>query len=842
MKNTLYLLSIALLVVSCNTKKTVATTKKAKTEIKSIAQVTKKSKKSDGLFPIYQDSTTGEIYLEVDENQLNKEYIYFSYIENGIVDARLNRGAYRGSKIFKFVKNFNKIEVQLPNTSYYFDSTNEISKSSQANINTPIAVSEKIAGKTGSKYLIKGDALFMNENFAPIKPSYPPGYKGFKLGKLSSGKSSIQSIRNYPNNTDVRTRYVYENSGISARGSSATTDGRFISISYHHSFLEVPKNEYKPRYDDPRVGYFTTSVTDLTSDSPTPYKDLVHRWNLVKKNPEAAISEPVEPITWWIENTTPKELRPIIKEGVESWNEAFEKAGFKNAVVVNIQPDDATWDAGDIRYNVLRWTSSPNPPFGGYGPSFVNPRTGQILGADIMLEYVYILGRMKQEKYYDIAGLSSLFTEETNEHNHKFCSAGSMMQQEVLFANSALQVTDLSGIEKNKFLTQSLKRLVLHEVGHTLGLNHNMKGSTIQSLANIKNKKIIEEQGLCNSVMEYPAINFALDKSNQTMYYDDKPGFYDHWAIEFAYSTALADEDAEKKRLDKILQRSHEPMLVFGNDADDMRSPGKGIDPMVNIYDLSNDPVGYAIERIQLVDDTLVPSLLSRFKKDNQSYSELRSAYLTLTGQKAIQLGVITRQIGGVYVNRAFEGQPTTTRPYTPVPYEKQKAAVKALSTYAFAPNAFDIDPTLAQYLQQQRRGFNFFSKGEDPRIHERALKIHKSLFNHLLHQNVLNRLVNTSVYGNTYKLSEYMTDLTDAVFASDKSTAVNHIRQNLQLEYTTRLISYLDNKQALLSTKSQALFQLYEIQKIAKISSADTATNAHRKHLALLIEKALKA
>jgi hypothetical protein len=121
---------------------------------------------------------------------------------------------------------------------------------------------------------------------------------------------------------------------------------------------------------------------------------LIHRWDLRKKDPNAAVSEPVEPIVWWIENSTPHEWRETIKNAVLEWNKAFEKAGFKNAVQVKIQPDDADWDAGDIRYNVLRWTSSPNPPFGGYGPSFVNPRTGQILGSDIMLEFVYHTNRV----------------------------------------------------------------------------------------------------------------------------------------------------------------------------------------------------------------------------------------------------------------------------------------------------------------------------------------------------------------------------------------------------------------------------------------------------------------
>ena len=152
-----------------------------------------------------------------------------------------------------------------------------------------------------------------------------------------------------------------------------------MNVTLQHSFIAVPENKYQPRYEDPRVGYFVTQVTDMTDpEDVTPYRDLIHRWHLEKKHPEQFISEPVEPIVWWIENTTPHEFRDAIKEGVLAWNKAFEKAGFNNAIQVKVQPDTASWDAGDIRYNVLRWTSSPDPPFGGYGPRFVNPRTGQI--------------------------------------------------------------------------------------------------------------------------------------------------------------------------------------------------------------------------------------------------------------------------------------------------------------------------------------------------------------------------------------------------------------------------------------------------------------------------------
>ena len=828
---------------------TEAEASKKKTDIKSIDEVTKTCIKIDGLFPMYQDTTSGKTFLEISEDHIGNEYIYFSYVENGVLDAFLFKGAYRSSKIFTIEKHYDRIEFSLENTKYYFDENNAISKASEANINTPIILSQKVEGqnKEGNKWLITGESVFHEESFSKFKPTYPPLWKGFKLGKVSKDKSKTESINNYPENTDVRVKLVYENSGSNTRGSQSLTDGRFVGITFHQSLIAVPENNFKPRRDDPRVGYFMRTVTDLTSADVAPYRDMIHRWDLQKKDPSAAVSEPVEPITWWIENTTPEEIRPIIKEGVEAWNLAFEKAGFKNAVVVKIQPDDADWDAGDIRYNVLRWTSSPIPPFGGYGPSFVNPRTGQILGADIMLEYVYILGRLRQEQYFDIAGTGIMLDDPQElpyfgeEHDHKLCQAGAMMAEEVFFGQNAMEINEVAEIDKNRFLTESIQRLVLHEVGHTLGLNHNMKGSTVQSVEDLKNIDKMKSEGMCNSVMEYPAINFALNKEEQALFYDYSPGFYDDWAIEFGYSQALEDEEAEEARLQKILSRSNDPRLVFGNDADDMRSPGKAIDPMVNIYDLSNDPVAYALDRITLVEDKLIPNLLDKFSEEGETYMKLRNAYLNLTGQKMIQLRVISKHIGGISVNRSVEGQGSDKDPYTPMSKAHQKAAMKALADHAFAPNSWEFDEELVRHLQWQRRGFNQPRTGEDPKLHDRVRSLQSSLFRHLLHPNVLKRITDSELYGNEYSISEYMTDLTDACFAADNNKSVNSIRQNLQLLYAQKLIDYLKVKTALPSTKSMALYQLNRINRMANATGGNTSSKAHRQHLKLMIKKALE-
>ncbi|MFD2512555.1 zinc-dependent metalloprotease [Pontibacter locisalis] len=813
---------------------------------KKLSEVVKKCKAYPGLFTMYQDTTSGTAYLLVRNDQVDKEYIYFNHVTDGVLDAGYFRGAYGANGVFSVRRYFDRLELVGENTSFYFDDKNALKRAEAANINRPILASQKIeaVNDDNTAFLIKADDIFLGEVLGQVKPSPNPNSKpgqSFDLGKLSKEKTKTAAIHNYPENTDIVVEYVFENPYPVRYGSSAVTDSRNVSVKIQHSLIEMPKNDYKPRLDDPRVGYFTDQVTDMTSPAATPYRDLIHRWHLVKKDPNAALSEPVEPITWWIENTTPHEFRPTIKAALLQWNKAFEKAGFKNAVVVKEQPDDADWDASDMRYNVLRWTSSPIPPFGGYGPSFVNPRTGQILGADIMLEYVFVTNRLQSGRIFSTAALGLEEADTELVDNRHFCNLGSKLHLNNMFGAQVLDALEGSSaieVDKDDMIKQSLYYLVLHEVGHTLGLNHNMKSSQMIHHKDIHNRAKAEQLGLTGSVMDYPSLNLSADKEKQGLYYTTTPGPYDLWAIEYGY--APVDEG----KLRTILARSTEPALTFGNDADDMRSPGKGIDPRVMIGDMSGDAVGYAIERVELVKKAY-PTLKKKLITDDQSYHELRNAYLVLTGEHANSLRVISRYIGGVYVDRAFNKQEGATQPFTPVPAAEQKRAMKAIANLGFSPDAFNVPDGLYAYLQTQRRGFDHFGRNEDPQIHARVLMIHQDLLNQLMHKNVWERITNTQLYGNDYNLHNFATDLTGAIFKADLGKSVNTMRQNLQQEYVDRLAAIVEGKESYDHvSKSAAFSQLKAIQSMIRSSAnaGDAATRAHRDHLKYKIDIALEA
>ena len=818
--------------------------KNEKKKEKTISELTKSSKKIDGLFTIYQDTVSGKLKMTVSNDQFDKEFIHFSQIADGVTEAGGFRGRYNGGTIFYIKRFFDKIEFIAPNTNFYFDPKSPLSKSKEANISESIFFSTKILveDKKNGLFLIDTDKMFNSETLTRIKSPRRPGASSnsFSLGSFDKEKSKIREIKNYPKNTNLKTEYVYNNPNYLNGGSDAIADPRHVSIQVFHSLVEMPDEDYEIRYADPRVGYFTTETSDMTSTKTTNYRDMINKWRLIKKNPELKISEPTKPITFWIENSTPIEWRETIKDAVLKWNIAFEKAGFKNAIVVKTQPDDADWDAGDIRYNVLRWTSSPNPPFGGYGPSMANPRTGEIIAADIMLEFVHFTNRVFYEKLYlDPNANMSLDDDDTHSENFEhICLAGEHVHENILYGKTIYPELSSDDIELGKLEKDNMYRLIMHEVGHTLGLNHNFKSSHLYSPEELTNPELIKGKSINGSVMEYPASNVSLDKSKQAQFSDVSVGPYDVWAIEFAYKPNLTSSE-----INDILVRSTEPELAFGNDADAMSSSNRGIDPRIMVYDLSNDPIKFATDRF-ILNKRLMSEIQDKFLKEGSTYEDLRRAFYILNSSSSRAGSVISRFIGGVYVDRSVVGQQGGTKPYTPVNYEDQKKAMNTLAKYIFAPESFKIPNELYNLLARERRGQDFFSGPEDPKIHDQVLGYQTVTLSHLLHPNTLQRIIDSELYGNQYKLTEFMTDLNSAIFDADiKSNNINTFRQNLQATYVSRLIEMVsgtNSRRYKIPAKSMAIYNLEKLSKKLKSKNGNLSTLAHKNHLKKLIDSAL--
>jgi len=798
----------------------------------TVEEKTKSCKKIPGLFTLFQDTTSGSVYILVKKEQLGKEFIYQSFSMGGPPQLFLNQNMIRSNFIFSLKKSFNKIQWLTSNTNYYYDPENPISKSANVDFSKALFYSTEIIAENKDGMLIKVDDLLLSEKMDPVKPfvepkTPPTAY--LNLGKLSKDNSSYLHIKSYPKNTDVLVELAYENPNPVNFGGTEITDARFIQIKLQHSFIELPENDYVPRLDDYRVGYFIQQKDDMTTHKIPRYRDYINRWNLKKKDPNASLSEPVEPIVWWVENTTPPELRDIIVNAGLNWNKAFEKAGFKNAVVMKIMPDDADWDPSDIRYNVIRWVSSDL----GYaiGPSFVNPRTGQILGADITIDFGLF------RNFVSAAELFETFSSDNMHQNHMMCGLGKGLRMQYNAASAFVEAFDGSEKELATLTKQFVTFLVMHEMGHTMGLNHNMKASQMLSPKELQDKSITSKMGVTGSVMDYPATNVALDKANQADYYTTTVGPYDLWAIEFGYTPF--DKANEQEGLAKILARSSEPQLIFGNDAD-ITSPGRGIDPRVTTWDMSNDMISYAEDRFKLVNKTM-PLLKDKFVNPESTYEKLVNKYLSLFGQRLGMARGVSHYIGGIYLERGAPGDNTV--PFKPVPYDYQKKAMNLLNTYIFAPDAFNSDVQLYSYLQRQRRGFSFFSTTEDPKFDSYIFRLQSDVFDFIFHPVTLQRISNTTMYGNSYKVVDVMDDLSSSIFDADISTDVNLHRQKVQAELVKRLSQVMDNKKGEFDNAavSAAYYTLIKIKdKLKKAKSASEQTKAHRSYLEYLIDTQL--
>ena len=408
----------------------------------------------------------------------------------------------------------------------------------------------------------------------------------------------------------------------------------------------------------------------------------------------------------------------------------------------------------------------------------------------------------------------------------------------MLFGKTLAEVSGASSSDLKQIVKEGMKSLIMHEVGHTLGLNHNMKASVIYSPNQLADADFIKGKALTGSVMDYAGINLTLDKEKQGQYFDMAVGPYDIWAIQFGYTPFKND-----KELTDLLLRSTEQELIFGNDADDMRSPGKGIDPRVMTGDLSGDQISYSIDRFKLV-NAAMKEIGTKMNKDGRTYEDLRRAYYTLNSQAARAGDILSRFVGGVYVDRSNVGQSEGTVPYTPVSLNDQKRAMGAIKNFVFAPNAFTAPSSVYNSLAKQRRGFDFFSGPEDPKIHDRILGYQTRVLSHLMHPNTLQRIMDSGLYGNQYALSAFMSDLDDAIFKVDNKGNVNTFRQNLQAVYVKRLIDMVTGASSdrfKVPAKSLAVYHLNKIVKRTKSPKGDVSSIAHRIHLNTLITNALK-
>ncbi len=721
----------------------------------------------DGFLKIYTDEDHINYYLKLDNNDLDKQFLYFAYIMNAPQESTLTGGLPSDGKVLEF-RRFQKDSISLYqiNTSYINGDDNNIGRSTITNITEAFIEKFKPIARSKDSVLISINKFLMSEKIEAISyvPSEYQEYISVDYGRPDPSKTFINNILNNKTNTAVEVTFGYVNKmpNSDAYSVSAVTDPRYLSITGRHIFIKMPDDEFEPRVNDHRVGYFVNKSTDLTSYENFPNFALINKWRLIKKDPEAQLSEPVEPIVYWVENTTPEEIIPAVVAGIENWNIAFEEAGFKNAIVAKIQPKDAEWDAADYDYNVIRWSSEPDGNLLGIGPSVTNPLTGEIISADVVNKLLAVKIGYNYRKLYGYS-------------------------------------------KDNDPLMQYITNLTLHEVGHTLGLRHNFRGSYKYSPTEIHDKELTGNT-IMNSVMDYDPINVAPKGTKQGIFFSTVPGEYDKWAIKFGYTPGLTDEDRRLMLLDSV-----KPELSFGTDDEAMSYPGNNIDPRTKRYDMSNDPITYATDIINIVDEKIneLPVIFS----DEESFNNYTNAFFRFFRTKGRFLETVAQQIGGVYVNKISSTQDDRTI-LEAVPYNKQKQAMALLADKVFANGSMNYDSKILANLMYER-GTKSSSGNNDPDFHALVLSSQSNILRNILHPEVMKRLVNSSLYGNTYMPAEVLSDLNEAIFVSRETP--DTFKRNLQATYVDLLIEGFKNGNYDNVSKAEIFQAINEIHSFAR-------------------------
>ncbi|HRA11160.1 MAG TPA: zinc-dependent metalloprotease [Chitinophagaceae bacterium] len=623
-------------------------------KLPSIEEKTKDLKKHDGFINFYWDENTGKIFLEVDK--LDTEFLYVTSLPAGLGsnDIGLDRGLLGGERIVKFSKTGRKILLIQPN--YNFRATTNDAAERRA-VEQSFAQSTiwgfTVEAETGNRSLVDATDFLLRDAMRVSNRLRSNQQGSYSIDK-SRSVMYLPRTKNFPQNSEFETTITFlNNDGTTGNYvNSVTPSSEAITLRMHHSFVQLPDNDYEPRVFDPRSSFIPISYYDYSTPIVEPIEKMyIMRHRLKKKNPAAAISEPIKPIIYYVDNGTPEPIRSALIEGGSWWNQAFEAAGYTNAFQVKLLPEDA--DPMDVRYNVINWVHRSTRGWS-YGASVADPRTGEIIKGHVSLGSL----RVRQD-YLIAAGLLAPY------------ETGVPADDKML-----------------KMAVERLRQLSAHEIGHTIGLMHNYAAS-------VSNRA---------SVMDYPhplaRVNAAgkIDLSNA---YDQKIGDWDKVSIAFGYSDFPTGTN-ESASLNKILTDAAAKGLQFISDQD-ARRPG-GLHPQAHLWDNGSDAVT-ELKEVMKVRNVALSNFSEKNIRSGMPMAMLEDVLIPVYFAHRYQVEAVSKMVGGMYYTYALRGDgQTVTKALS------KGEQLKALNVLidCLDPKFLQLPERIAQLIPPRPAGYDF--------------------------------------------------------------------------------------------------------------------------------------
>ncbi len=701
--------------------------------MKPYAQVITKEAKSDtGLFIVHRIKE--KLFFEIPKKEIKKDFLLVS------TQAKTQTGlGYGGDAINEQVVRWERVGDRILLRSKLFASvaadTLPIASSVRKATLPPIimALDIQALNKDSSNVVIDATDLFTTDVAEMGMNRFQR--EQLRVRRLDPKRSFIEYSNAYPDNIETEATVTYDAGQVPMDASLAS-----LTITMHHSMVRLPEKPMTPRLADPRVGFFGVALYDYGYDAQrAEQRRYIARWRLEPKDPGALargeLSEPVKPITFYIDRGTPDKWKPWLKKGVEDWQGAFERAGFKNAIIAKYAPsekEDPNWSGEDARYATIRWL--PSNIENAYGPHISDPRTGEILDADI--GFFHNVMNLARDWYFVQVG-------NVDPHARKLPLPDSLMGE-------------------------LLRYIAAHEVGHSLGFPHNWKATSQYPVDSLRSASFTAQYGNESSIMDYGRFNYVAQPGDNARLIP-MIGPYDKFAVEWGYRPipGAKTPDEERAELNKIAARQEkEPYLRFG-----VSDPN---DPTVQTEDMGADPIAatkYGLKNINAIADLLIGATT----EEGKDYSTLREIYGQLLGQRNREFGHVATYVGGVVRTERVAGQEGVI--HVPVSREKQKECMEFLQKEAFRTPTELIRPSILALI-------------EPTGAVERVLAGQRLLINILLNNDRMSRLINSAAIAKkgdaSYLLSEMLADLRSGIWSELRSATVKTdvYRRNLQRAY----------------------------------------------------------